>query len=81
MAYSNQAQLDMLADRTEPPLRWAGRALELGRRLDDQETLTHTLTNIGSVHLHQVTSAGEPSWNRRSRWRSRPGSRTTPPGR
>ena len=51
MAYSYQAQLDMLANRTEPALAWAGRALELARRLDDQETLTHALTNIGSARL------------------------------
>jgi tetratricopeptide (TPR) repeat protein len=51
MAYSNQAQLDMLASRYEPTLAWARRAIELARRLDDQETLTHALTNIGSTRL------------------------------
>jgi DNA-binding CsgD family transcriptional regulator/tetratricopeptide (TPR) repeat protein len=51
MAYSNQAQLDMLAYRAEAAVRWAGRAIELARRLDDQETLTHALTNIGSARL------------------------------
>ncbi|HSK38019.1 MAG TPA: AAA family ATPase, partial [Actinomycetota bacterium] len=40
LAYSYRAQLDMLANRTEPGLAWAGRALELARRLDDQEALT-----------------------------------------
>jgi DNA-binding CsgD family transcriptional regulator/type II secretory pathway predicted ATPase ExeA len=52
MAYSNQAQLDMLAARGEAAMRWAGRAIELARRLDDAETLTHALTNIGSTRLH-----------------------------
>jgi tetratricopeptide (TPR) repeat protein len=56
MAYSNQAQLDMLANRTEATMRWAGRAIELARRLDDQETLTHALTNIGSARVN----AGDP---------------------
>jgi tetratricopeptide (TPR) repeat protein len=51
MAYSNQAQLDMLAYRTEAAMRRAGRAIELARRLDDQETLAHALTNIGSARL------------------------------
>jgi class 3 adenylate cyclase/tetratricopeptide (TPR) repeat protein len=51
MAYSNQAQLDMLAHRTEAAMGWAGRAIELARRLGDQETLTHALTNIGSARL------------------------------
>jgi DNA-binding CsgD family transcriptional regulator/tetratricopeptide (TPR) repeat protein len=56
MAYSNQAQLDMLANRTEATMRWAGLAIELARRLDDQETLTHALTNIGSARVN----AGDP---------------------
>jgi ATP/maltotriose-dependent transcriptional regulator MalT len=49
MAYSNQAQLDMLANRGDAAMGWAGRAIELARRLGDQETLSHALTNIGSA--------------------------------
>jgi tetratricopeptide (TPR) repeat protein len=56
MAYSNQAQLDMLAQRLEVALGWAGRAIELARRLDDEETLSHALTNVGSARLQ----AGDP---------------------
>jgi DNA-binding CsgD family transcriptional regulator len=52
MAYSNQAQLDMLANRSEAAMGWAARAIELARRLDDQETLTHALTNIGSARMN-----------------------------
>ena len=51
MAYSNQAQLDMLANRLEAAVPWARRAAELARRLDDKETLSHALTNIGSARL------------------------------
>ena len=51
MAYSNQAQLDMLANRGDAAMDWAGRAIELARRLGDQETLSHALTNIGSTRL------------------------------
>jgi DNA-binding CsgD family transcriptional regulator len=51
MAYSNQAQLDMLAYRTEPTLAWGTRAIELARRLGDQETITHAMTNIGTARL------------------------------
>jgi DNA-binding CsgD family transcriptional regulator len=51
MAYSNQAQLDMLAYRPEAALAWGSRAIELARRLGDQETMTHALTNIGSARL------------------------------
>jgi len=58
MAYSNQAQLDMLAYRQEAAMRWAGRAIELARRLGDQETLTHALTNIGSARLNADDERG-----------------------
>jgi DNA-binding CsgD family transcriptional regulator/tetratricopeptide (TPR) repeat protein len=56
MAYSNQAQLDMLANRAAAAMGWAGRAIELARRLGDQETLSHALTNIGSARL----TSGDP---------------------
>jgi tetratricopeptide (TPR) repeat protein len=58
MAYSNQAQLDMLAQRIEVAMGWAERAIELARRLDDQETLTHALTNIGSARLQDSDPDG-----------------------
>ena len=51
MAYSNQSQLDMLAYRTEAAMAWGSPAIELARRLDDQETLSHALTNIGTARL------------------------------
>jgi DNA-binding CsgD family transcriptional regulator/tetratricopeptide (TPR) repeat protein len=58
MAYSNQAQLDMLAYRIRPALDWAARAIELSRRLGDQETLSHALTNIGSARMNSGDPAG-----------------------
>jgi DNA-binding CsgD family transcriptional regulator/tetratricopeptide (TPR) repeat protein len=58
MAYSNQAQLDMLAYRTEAAMGWAGKAIELARRLDDQETLAHALTNIGSARIQRLDPGG-----------------------
>ena len=58
MAYSNQAQLDMLDNRLAAATRWAGRAAELARRLDDRETLSHALTNIGSARLLGGDSGG-----------------------
>ena len=51
MAYSNQAQLDMLGYRLEAATRWATRAIELARRVGDQEALVHAMTNIGSARL------------------------------
>jgi class 3 adenylate cyclase/tetratricopeptide (TPR) repeat protein len=58
MAYSNQSQLDMLAYRTEAALAWASRAIELARRLGDQETLSHALTNVGSARLLEGEQRG-----------------------
>jgi DNA-binding CsgD family transcriptional regulator/tetratricopeptide (TPR) repeat protein len=51
VAYSNQSQLDMLVYRTEAAMAWGSRAIELARRLGDQETLSHALTNIGTARL------------------------------
>src|SRR4029450_3957463 len=64
MAYSNQAQLDMLAYRTEAAMSWAGKAIELARRLDDQETLTHALTNIGSARIQRLDPGGRADLER-----------------
>jgi tetratricopeptide (TPR) repeat protein len=58
MAYSNQGQLDILAYRAEAAIGWARRAIELARRLDDQETLTHALTSIGSARLYRGDPGG-----------------------
>lgn len=49
LAYSNQAQLEMLAYRTDPCVGWATRAIELAERLGDREVLSHALNNRGAV--------------------------------
>jgi tetratricopeptide (TPR) repeat protein len=64
MAYSNQAQLDMLAYRTEAALAWGSRAIELARRLGDQEALTHALTNIGTARLLAGNQGGRSDLER-----------------
>ena len=51
MAYSTQAQLDMLGSRQESAVAWAERALDIADRLSDAEALSHALTNIGSARL------------------------------
>ncbi len=51
MAYSNLAQLRMLA-RDEPgTTEWGERAIELAERLGDTGILAHALNNLGSVRL------------------------------
>jgi DNA-binding CsgD family transcriptional regulator/tetratricopeptide (TPR) repeat protein len=49
MAYSNLAQLRMLADDFEPAVRWGTRAAELARRLGDRDTEMHALNNVGTA--------------------------------
>ncbi|MGI5246705.1 ATP-binding protein [Dactylosporangium sp. CA-139066] len=64
MAYSNQSQLDMLANRLEAAIHWAERAIATAQRLDDRETLTHALTNIGSARLLDADPAGRADLER-----------------
>jgi DNA-binding CsgD family transcriptional regulator/tetratricopeptide (TPR) repeat protein len=49
MAYSNLAQLRMLADDHTEALHWGGKAIELARRFGDREAEMHALNNVGSV--------------------------------
>jgi DNA-binding CsgD family transcriptional regulator/tetratricopeptide (TPR) repeat protein len=49
MAYSNQAQLCMVADDVEGATRWGERAIELARRIGDREAEIHALNNIGTA--------------------------------
>lgn len=64
MAYSNQAQLDVLADRLDTAAGWAERAIELAQRLDDRETLSHALTNIGSARIRGGDPGGRTDLER-----------------
>ena len=51
MAYSNRAQLAMLADNTAEAVRWGERAIALAESLGDAETLVHALNNVGTALL------------------------------
>lgn len=51
MAYSNRAQLSMLADNTAEAVRWGELAIALAESLGDAETLVHALTNVGTALL------------------------------
>src|SRR6266581_5551926 len=52
MAYSNLAQLRMLADDATEAVRWGTKAIELARRLGDREAETHALNNVGTALSH-----------------------------
>jgi DNA-binding CsgD family transcriptional regulator/tetratricopeptide (TPR) repeat protein len=49
MAYSNRAQLHMLADELQEAVLWGSRAIELAEKLGATETLIHALNNVGSA--------------------------------
>ena len=51
MAYSNRAQLSMLADDTAHAACWGERAITLAESLGDAETLVHALNNVGTALL------------------------------
>ena len=49
MAYSNLAQLRMLADDTAESVRWGTKAIEMAREFGDRETEIHALNNVGTA--------------------------------
>lgn len=51
MAYSNLAQLCMLAQRSKPAEVWASKAIDVARELGDHATLAHALNNLGSARV------------------------------
>ena len=49
MAYSNMAQLRMLADDNAASLHWGTKAIGLARELGDRDAEMHALNNVGTV--------------------------------
>ena len=57
-AYSNLAQLHMLAGQTNEAISWGSRAIELAHKFDATETLVHALNNVGAAQLFAHKEAG-----------------------
>lgn len=57
-AYSNRAQLHMLANDTVPTLEWGRKALVLATALGDTEIQAHALNNIGSIKFSNNDVSG-----------------------
>jgi len=51
MAYSNLAQVSMLAQQADEAEAWATKAIAVARAVDDRSTLAHALNNLGSTRL------------------------------
>jgi len=59
MAYSNKAQLAMLADDHAEAICWGERAIALAEQVGSIDTLVHALNNVGYAHL---ASQDEQGW-------------------
>ena len=57
MAYSTRSQLAMLAAEDEEAIRWGTVAVEIGRRVDDPQVVSHALNNVGTARAHLTDSA------------------------
>jgi DNA-binding CsgD family transcriptional regulator/predicted negative regulator of RcsB-dependent stress response len=51
MAYSNMSQLKMLSNQPGECIAWGEKAVDMARELSDDETLSHALNNVGTVHM------------------------------
>ncbi len=51
MAYSNRAQLDMLAHHVDSAIEWAQRTLKLAEPLGRRDIMSHALNNLGTARL------------------------------
>ena len=58
MAYSNCAQLYMLANETALALEWGAKAIALATELNELEILSHALNNVGTAKLTQGDLSG-----------------------
>jgi DNA-binding CsgD family transcriptional regulator len=58
MAYSNVAQLRMLAGDVEGTRAWGGRAVALAEQLGEAEIRAHALNNVGTAELVAGDTAG-----------------------
>jgi DNA-binding CsgD family transcriptional regulator len=59
MAYSNLANLRMLADDLDETLRFGEQAIALAEQLEETETLVHALASVGTMRLYAGDQRGE----------------------
>jgi ATP/maltotriose-dependent transcriptional regulator MalT len=58
MAYSNKAQLHMLAYESATAIEWGERAIELATRLEAKEILAHARNNVGTSRAQMGDEGG-----------------------
>ncbi|MEP6619811.1 MAG: AAA family ATPase [bacterium] len=59
MAYSNRAQLALLADDTDAAVFWGTRAIGMAEPLGDTECLCHALNNVGTAEFEDMRPGGQ----------------------
>jgi DNA-binding CsgD family transcriptional regulator len=64
MAYSNMAQLRMLASDQAGATTWGGRAIELAECLGETEIVVHALNNVGTAEVHEGVAGGRAKLER-----------------
>ena len=64
MAYSNLAQLRMLASDYDGAILWGERAIALAESLGETETLVHALNNVGTARAHLGDTRGQEELRR-----------------
>jgi DNA-binding SARP family transcriptional activator/tetratricopeptide (TPR) repeat protein len=58
LAYSNQADWDLLVGNLDPAIEWSRRAIAVATQVSDRETMAHALTHVGIARLQSGEAAG-----------------------
>lgn len=64
MAYSNCAQLYMLANAAELALQWGGKAIDLATTLGETDILSHAYNNVGTTRATRLDPGGRDDLER-----------------
>jgi DNA-binding CsgD family transcriptional regulator/tetratricopeptide (TPR) repeat protein len=64
MAYSNRAQLRMLASDAEGAVEWGARAIALAESLGEEEIVIHALNNVGAARFEDGHADGREKLER-----------------
>jgi predicted ATPase/DNA-binding CsgD family transcriptional regulator len=59
MAFSNMSQLKLVCDKATECIFWGTKAIEIAKEINDDESLSHALNNVGSIKMNLASSAQE----------------------
>lgn len=52
MAFSNMSQLKLISDQPDACIFWGNKAIGIATEINDEESLSHALNNVGSIKMH-----------------------------